>query len=207
MRFRLAPFLALAVTGCSALPEHSRDFAEIWRLEIQVGAGVRAAAKFGDDWVMDEGTEAGYRVGACWGELDARPSFDGALLRLLSRVRGRPKPHDGEGEMADIAPRPGLRTPDSRNPDLHSSDLEAGLTFGPIGFTIGFSPGEFVDFLAGFAGRQLDRRRTLRWGSEESGSEDPPPAKPRSPSRPRPPPPEDERKPVVGSRDPGATSK
>ncbi|MBI2923021.1 MAG: hypothetical protein HYY18_18350 [Planctomycetes bacterium] len=207
MRIRFAPLLALVFAGCSAAPEHGRDFAEIWRMEFQFGAGVRGSARFGDGWSLDEGTEAGIRIGACYGDLDLAPRFDGGLLRVVSRIRGWTATRDTQGELADVEPPPPLKTPDSRNPDLHSNDIEAGVTFGPVGFTIGFSPGEFVDFFAGLAGIQLDRRRTLRWTGGDDGPGDPAPAKPRPPVKREPPPPTEERKPVVGSRDPAAGSK
>lgn len=67
---------------------------------------------------------------------------------------------------------PVLTNPEIRAP-LHAADVELEVMLPFIGFSIGFSPGQFLDFILGYFGVDLDRPRERVEGDRQPGQRSP----------------------------------
>jgi hypothetical protein len=164
---RLGSFAAMTLlTGCAHAQDHWRDFTECWRADADFGLGLNAGIRVGDLVHVGQGLRFGSTSTWLYGAPCA--SYKQEITFLFVHAEGRTSKTWREGS-------PNPQVPDCRGccffpllvnlggkeekrsrGALHHADLEVTLFGGCAGLTLGFSPGEFVDFLLGFLGVELD---------------------------------------------------
>lgn len=154
--------LLLSCTGCSYATARFRDFGDMFRLEGSVGLGLQAHATVGElahigvgsSWRSSAGLQYGEWVGRSEITEDHFPlsyiytivepdrasfhSLDESTPGVLARHRcyGIVPGEWNDGELY-------------KNP-IHYFDLEVAVLAGVVGLEVGFSLGEFVDWLLGW---------------------------------------------------------
>ncbi len=182
LAFALAAALAAALgSGCAYAEARARDASQILRLQGGVALGFGVDTRLGG--LLDLGFGAGYH----WdGALLYGAPYAGKSLTIVApgfcrRALGPttvwshtcpsalpPLLADEKIELADYT-HLGSR--------LHEFDIEAAALAGVLHVRIGFSPGEFLDFLLGIATVDL---------AGDDGGQKPPPYKPPGAEPPRP---------------------
>jgi len=149
----------LAIAGCAPLPGRSQDFARCWRIDVDLGLGAYAGVNVGDAAHLGVGFTAGARIGEAYGHVEGGSTYCNlGILFLHSQAFHKggwditPDNPDCPGCAAVV---PGLYNGHPRS-TLHHADIELTLFAGIFGIEIGFSPGEFVNWIAGFFGTNFD---------------------------------------------------
>lgn len=158
---KAAPLLLL-LSACTSLSSRAADFADCWRAEAHLGlgawaqAGPVAHAGMG----MPEGlllgmSLGGWRYGYDLPRIEGHTDFPTEVYGIIGHASSLPG--SDQEEMAHtcfilLPPILGLEGPHSYW--LHDADVEVGGGF-VLCFTLGFSPGEFLDFLLGWFGIDL----------------------------------------------------
>lgn len=170
MRVSLS-LLLLAGTGCGYMSRRGEDFLDVWKLEghfsalpgawVQAGPVVHTGLGWSGGWVS---SRAGFRYntlspeGGRWVESGANvhgagPTEAYYFFVHISYDSGASK-HSCFALLPPLLNREGVH----RN-WIHDFDLEAAVV--PfLGLSVGFSLGEFVDFLLGWFGIDLARDDT-----------------------------------------------
>jgi hypothetical protein len=138
-----------------------RDFGDLFRLEGHVGYGLQAHAAAGEILHAGVGSSQQWGGGLVYGRAGRTESMEDHLP--LSIVWSLTEP-DQEGFHRIVSGPDGsggrhrcfLIFPGAINPcrfekeDIHYFDVEAGFLAGLVGAEVGFSIGEFVDWVLGF---------------------------------------------------------
>lgn len=158
-RIVLLAVLALPA-GCAWGSARARDFADLFRLEGQIGYGLQAHANAGELLHAGAGSSRRWTAGLLYGRAVEQSVTEHHLPVSLVQSfihPARERAHaltlhpDGDVDYHRcflIFPgkiNPGTLTKD----DIHYLDLEAGFLAGVVGAEVGFSPGELLDFLLG----------------------------------------------------------
>lgn len=157
-RLALLPLLLLG-TGCVYAEDRLRDFADIFRFQAQLGYGLRVSANAGELAHVGVGSSREWYAGAVYGTWEAGDVTEdhfplSYVWTLMDPDRGfvhRMKVREGAGGTHKCYLLfPGALNPGSLEKDeIHYLDFEAGFLAGFFGIDVGFSLGEFVDFLIG----------------------------------------------------------
>lgn len=158
----LALCASALLLGCAGTSETGRDFGEIWRARVGIGLGLRAHAGIGDLLHAGFGYEMSmsgeeYVYGTdeapllrstlnCVGHFEDRTSYAGPPARFNWQIP------DCEHclMLVPVLTNRRVRT------WMHRFDLELELHLVVFQVSIGFSPGEFLDFLCSIFGADLD---------------------------------------------------
>jgi len=161
--WRVLSLAALLVSsiGCAYGGARVRDFADVFRLEANVGYGLQVHANAGELVHTGVGTSEHYSFGPVYGEWESRWAFESHFpLSYIYSLIDPATAHLHEidlSESGDLARHrcymlfPGdLRTGELYKSPIHYFDLEVGALAGIIGIEFGFSIGELFDWLLGF---------------------------------------------------------
>lgn len=151
---------ASPLLGCSWAERRALDLADCFRLEGQLGYGLQAHANAGELLHAGLGSSKSWGAGIVYGRVESNVTVEdhfplSVVWTLTDRTQESlhrlPVGEDGkQGIHRCFLLFPGLiGTGTVVKPDLHFFDLEAGFLALFWGLEIGFSPGEFLDFLAG----------------------------------------------------------
>lgn len=164
MRRTFLAFVVAVLPGCAYMQDRGKDFVEIWRGDAGFGIGGLAEVRVGD--VVHAGAGAALRleIGASYGA--PMMAFESEAIIGPVHVTG-PGGFHGQGGPAEteicwqtppcqhcfgvlrVLTNPSVRT------WLHRFDLEVRVC-ALVSIDVGFSPGEFVDFIVGWFGVDLD---------------------------------------------------
>ena len=153
---------ALSASGCSYATNRANDFADMFRLEVQAGYGLNVDVVAGELVHVGLGGGHQWSAGLTYGRLGTGETRVHHLpisyiATLVAGEREKEHLHSesvGENESGGIH-RCYLVFPRELNPGtiekplVHYLDVEVGVMAGFIGIRVGFSFGEFVDFILG----------------------------------------------------------
>lgn len=147
-------FLLLAApsAGCSYLEQRGQDTLDMFRLQGSVGFGAHAYANPGELAHLGAGAVAGAKFGTDYARMQA--SDDGAEYSLVPGAADFHslrfcEEHHKQGHRCKIL-LPAVTSEGYAKKPLHWFDLEAGAHVLVLGVHVGFSLGEFVDWLLGW---------------------------------------------------------
>lgn len=169
---KLALLLAIPLAGCGYLGNRTSDFGDVWRLNVETGAlGIEADVKVGELAHVGVGQKGFSRYGTTylldqdsrdWAEIHLPLSLVYALTKepfalhyvyALGDTRSQFvwwwNPYQSAEDRCWLLLPPLTERGASRRTLLHSFDLEASFFAIVFGLEVGFSLGEFVDFLLG----------------------------------------------------------
>jgi hypothetical protein len=198
---RLIPILlALPGVGCAYAQDRFRDFADVWRVEVSAGVGLQADVAVGEVAHLGLGSSRRWSAGLRYGEVIGERRVEDHLPLSLLWWAAEP---DASGvhqlRLGDathsqhrcdaIVPGELLSGTLEKDP-IHYWDIEVRAFVGVAGVEVGFSPGQFVDFLLGWFGIDIgnddgpDRETRRYWRplveddfkKREPPAERPPPA-------------------------------
>lgn len=157
---RLIPLLALALGSCSWVSARGHDFADLWRLEGQVGYGLQAHAAAGELAHVGAGSSRHWSAGLVYGRAGTQSvtehhfpvsvvaSFVDPDRQYVHGINLEDDENGGLHRCYMIFP--GALNPGTvRKDTVRYLDLEAGFLAGVVGIEAGFSPGELLDFVLG----------------------------------------------------------
>ncbi len=173
--------------GCAYMQGRGKDFVEIWRGGVGFGLGGLAEVRVGDVAHVGFGADP---IGAEWGWCYGSPMSSMQSEAILGPFHGA----GGAGFHAVQGPRAAVgcwQTPPcqrclgvlpvltnrSVRTWMHRFDLEVKVT-ALVSIEVGFSPGEFVDFIVGWFGVELDPPKQdppKGWTTGIPGPFEPPP--------------------------------
>ena len=159
---RLAAFLlaALPAAGCAWAEQRGLDFADIFRLEGQVGYGLQAHANAGELLHAGAGRSKAWGVGIVYGRAESNTTVEdhfplSIVWTIVDRTRealhSLPVGEEGkQGTHRCFLLFPGaIGTGTVVKSDVHYFDVEAGFLALFWGLEAGFSLGELVDWILG----------------------------------------------------------
>ncbi len=169
---RLIPLVLPFLAGCGYVNARGADFADIWRFNVETGAlGIEANVKIGELLHVGVGHKGFSRFGTTYAlEQESRDwaeiwlpfslvyAFGQEPFALhYSRALGDTRtpyvwwwsPYQSSQDRCFMILPPLTERHSMRRTLLHSFDIEVGAFFLLIGFEIGVSLGELVDFLLG----------------------------------------------------------
>jgi len=158
--------LALPASGCGGYAvDRVRDFGDIWRIELGAGGGLQADAAVGELLHLGVGSSRRWSLGWRYGEGCAEKRVedhfplsivwsavapDTESLHSLRWGDGTQSQHRCSGIV------PGeLRHGSHEKASIHYWDIEVNVFALLVGANIGFSIGQFVDWITGFFGADL----------------------------------------------------
>ena len=152
--------VALASTGCSYASNRANDFADMFRLEVQGGYGLSVDVVAGEFAHVGVGSGHQWSAGLTYGRFGTRETVTHHLpvsyIATLVTSEHEFLHREGVGEHEDGGVHrcylvfPGELNPGTiEKPLVHYLDVEIGVMAGFIGIRVGFSIGEFVDFILG----------------------------------------------------------
>lgn len=155
--------LLVMTTGCGYLTERAEDFADCWKFEVHLAApgvwanvGPLAQDGLGAPELSYLGTTlAGWRYGYDLPHLEGHSEFPVqgyAIIGHFSSMTGV-KGDESEHRCFVLLP-PLLSVEGIHQYPLHDFDFEVGAS-AVLGFSFGFSLGEFLDFLLGWFGLDI----------------------------------------------------
>ncbi|MCE9581268.1 MAG: hypothetical protein K8T20_02000 [Planctomycetes bacterium] len=172
--------------GCAYMQDRGKDFTEIWRGGAGFGLGALAEVRVGDVLHLGAGgVAAGAEFGASYGspmmEMDTEVIFGpfhaaswiwhGTYGPWASRQCWQTPPCQHCLGVLPVLTNHSVRT------WMHRFDLEVRVT-ALVSIDVGFSPGEFVDFIVGWFGVELDPLKQdppKGWTTGIPGPFEPPP--------------------------------
>ena len=178
MRRLWALLLALPSVGCAYMGDRGADFADCFRFEGSVGVGVQANVAVGELFHLGVGSSrrwsAGWRYGAATTEKRVEDHFPLSYVwtlvapdtESLHSLRIGEDAKTSQHRCYIVLPGELNRSLWKKDP-LHYYDIEVGVMAAILGAQVGFSPGEFVDWLLGWFGADIagddgDRRAKKR---------------------------------------------
>jgi hypothetical protein len=170
---RLLPLvLALPLAGCGYLKNRAHDFGDLWRVNVETGAlGLEADVKVGELAHVGVGQKGFSRYGTTylieqeskdWAEIHLPVSLFFAFgkepfalhyVYALGDTRSTFvwwwNPYVSAQDRCFLLLPPLTEQKSARRTTLHAFDLEASAFVLVFGLEVGFSLGEFVDFVLG----------------------------------------------------------
>lgn len=175
MRLGAALLLAMTAGGCSYLRARGEDFLDVWRGEIHLfgvpGAWVHAGPLLhtGLGVVRFGGHGPAPSLAHLYNHKDPE-QVDYPSGYFLWHTGGHWPEHERKAEHHCFGVLPGLfHQGDQDRPLIHLFDLEVGAGFLLAGFDVGFSPGQFLDFLLGWFGIDLGNDDSPEGRARRSG--------------------------------------
>jgi len=157
LRLVAAAAAALSASACTYARDRLHDFADIFRLEGQVGYGLRAHANAGELAHVGLGSSRQWSAGWVYGQAGTQDVTEDHLpFSLVWSILDPEKEHvhrltlgtDGTHRCYLIFP--GALNPGTLEKDeIRYLDFEAGFLAGVVGIEAGVSVGEFFDWLIG----------------------------------------------------------
>ncbi|MBI4565861.1 MAG: hypothetical protein HY716_14330 [Planctomycetes bacterium] len=157
---------ALGASGCTYVRDRVLDFGDIWRMEGSVGVGAQVTASAGELAHVGLGSSRRYTLGWTYGHAVSEKRTEDHLP--LSYIWSLADPNEESlhslklGDESAVAQHRcalilpyGIGGSTLRKPPIHFWNLEIGVLAGILGVELGFSLGEFADFLVGWAGLDL----------------------------------------------------
>lgn len=150
----------LLLGGCAWVEQRALDFADCFRFEGQAGYGLLVHANAGELLHAGLGSRKAWTAGIVYGRAESGVTLEDyfplsivwtVVDQTQESIHRLPLGEEGtSGTHRCFLLFPGMiETGTVVKPDLHFFDLEAGFLALFVGVEIGFSAGEFLDFLAG----------------------------------------------------------
>lgn len=150
-------FLVPAFAGCRGIQSYGRDrgadFADLFAVEAGYGLGIHVDAQ-GTDFIhpglgYSQVQKAALHGRDSYWTKDREIGLPGSTLLLIPGIRDGHWHRLGHWHVSSLELRAG------QDSWLHRFDTSLGITLGFLQFRLGFSVGQFVDFLGGIAGLDL----------------------------------------------------
>ncbi len=162
---KLIILLALPSVGCGYARDRVRDFGDIWRIEGSVGVGVQADVTIGELAHVGVGSSRRWSGGLFYGDIQGERRVEDHLPLSLIWTVTAPDTESVHslryGDATQSQHRCFIAVPGEfargthEKPLIHYWDLEVKVFAGVVGIELGFSFGQFVDFLSGWFGADL----------------------------------------------------
>lgn len=158
---RLTPLVFCFALGCTYAGNRARDFSDIFRIEGNAGLGLRANVTAGELVHAGVGSSRHHSVGLVYGVAESRWQIEDHFP--LSYVYTLIEPESENLHEIDLGTPQnlarhrcymlfpgGLHGGELYKSPIHYFDIEVGVLAGVLGIEVGFSIGEFFDWLLGF---------------------------------------------------------
>ena len=152
--------VALSLSGCTWGMARVRDFGDIFRFEVHAGLGLQAHVNAGELLHIGVGSSRHWSAGWSYGQGGTQQSIEDHIpLSVVWSFMDPEHEHVHQKRLGYRGDRgthrcyglfPGSLNPGTvEKPDIHYLDVEVGFVALFFGFEVGFSIGEFLDFVLG----------------------------------------------------------
>ncbi|MBI2931518.1 MAG: hypothetical protein HYY16_07685 [Planctomycetes bacterium] len=165
MKRLLIAWLAVPSVGCAYAGDRLRDFGDLWRVEFGVGAGIQADVTAGELAHVGVGSSrrwtAGFRYGEAVAEKRVEDHFPLSFVWTIVTPDTESLHSLRWGDATRSQHRcfwllPGeLKRGTYEKERIHYYDVEVSAFGVLVGVQLGFSLGQFVDWITGFFGADL----------------------------------------------------
>jgi len=160
---KAAPLILLGLAGCSYLADRGADFGDCWKAEahltfgyawVHAGPVAHEGIGFPEEFFMGQ-TIGGWRYAYALPHGMSHSDSSEQLYGIFTHVSSLSLQHPGETRHRCFVLLPPLLSTEGIHRNvLHDFDFEVGAGM-LLGFTVGFSLGEFLDFLLGWFGLDI----------------------------------------------------